>query len=183
METFIASYKDFLPLFGTIIGSFIGAWLAARFGIKRFYKEKMWERKAEAYTAIFEALHFIGEWYQKHHDAYLQQRELTEETTAELRLKANEAEAELERQLARQTWVIPKNSRDRLGKLTAALKERPQDWFDYLDSSLGELDKATIDLRDMVHADLHISWKITIYVRRRWKQLRTPNPPWRSFAK
>lgn len=75
------------------ITSFLGAWLAANLALKRFYKEKMWERKAAAYTTIFEALHHIRNWYAKNLDAYFEQRDISDEKTKELQKFANKAEA------------------------------------------------------------------------------------------
>jgi hypothetical protein len=147
---------DLWPYALTAIASFGGAWLAARFALSRFYQEKIWERKAAAYTAIFEALHFIDNWYSKHFDAYVTQQDMTVEETAKLRTAANDAEAELERRLASETWLIPDNCRLRLAKLTVDLKKREEDWFQYLDAGSATLKTATDELREMVHADLHL---------------------------
>jgi hypothetical protein len=147
---------DLWPYILTSAASFLGAWIAAHFALSRFYQEKIWERKAAAYTAIFEALHFIDNWYSKHLDAYFSQRELTKEQTDKLRVAANDAEAELERRLASETWLIPNNCRLRLTKLTTDLKPRDLDWFQYLESGQVTLQVATDELRDMVHADLHL---------------------------
>jgi hypothetical protein len=147
---------DFWPYILTAVASFLGAWIAARFALSRFYQEKIWERKAAAYTAIFEALHFIDNWYSKHFDAYVTQREMTDEETAKLRAAANEAEAELERRLASETWLIPDNCRLRLKTLTSDLKKREEDWFQYLDAGQATLQTATDELREMVHTDLHL---------------------------
>lgn len=147
---------DFWPYALTAVASFVGAWFAARFALSRFYREKIWERKAAAYTAIFEALHFIENWYSKHFDAYITQREMTEEETAKLRTSANAAEAELERRLASETWLIPDNCRIRLKQLTIDLKNREDDWFQYLEAGAAALQKATDELREMVHSDLHL---------------------------
>jgi hypothetical protein len=72
-----------VPLLSTV-GSFFGAWLAARFALRRFYREKMWERKTVAYTAIFEAIHDMGTWFDQHFAAMIRNRELTQEKQDEL---------------------------------------------------------------------------------------------------
>jgi hypothetical protein len=144
------------PYAVTALASFGGAWLAAHFALNTFYRQKIWERKTIAYTAIFEALHFIEQWYNKHLDAYLTQHELTQEATDKLRSAANDAEADLERRLASETWLIPNNCRMRLNKLTSDLKVRTEDWFEYLETGQHTLAVATDELRDMVHADLHL---------------------------
>ena len=99
--------KDLLVPLLSAVASFVGAWLAANFALRRFYKERIWERKAAAYSAIFEALHIIEQWYDKHYDAYFEQRELPDEVTKKLRTNADAAEEDLERRLAAETWLIP----------------------------------------------------------------------------
>jgi hypothetical protein len=42
--------------------AFIGSWLAARFALSRFYRERIWERRAAAYTSIFESVHEYVRW-------------------------------------------------------------------------------------------------------------------------
>jgi hypothetical protein len=41
--------------------AFIGAWLVARFALNRFKQEKIWERQAAAYTAIFDAMNDVDD--------------------------------------------------------------------------------------------------------------------------
>jgi hypothetical protein len=176
---------EFWPHAVTAIASFVGAWFAARFALSRFYREKVWERKAAAYTAIFEALHFIEQWFSEHQDAYFEQREISEEETKRLSKASNDAEAELARRLASETWLIPNKSRLLLNRLTQDLKTREQDWFQYLDTNLGRIYAATNELRDMVHADLHLYSRPRIFVsqltrrfheRRRWKKMKFAIP-------
>jgi hypothetical protein len=147
--------KDWLVPALTIAGSFLGAWLAAHFALASFYRERIWERKAAAYSAIFEALAVINRWYDKNYDALITYRELPTETKMKLRTDANAAEDELERCLARETWILPATSRHLLNKLTTDLKEtNNQEPFIYLDASLGMIDKAVNELRQIVQADL-----------------------------
>lgn len=44
------------------IAAALGAWFTAHFSLRRFFREKEWERKTQAYTAIFEALHNMRAW-------------------------------------------------------------------------------------------------------------------------
>jgi hypothetical protein len=171
---------ELLPYAITALASFFGAWVAARFALSRFYREKVWERKAAAYTAIFEALHFIEQWYSKHQDAYFEQREISDEESKALTKASRDAEAELARRLAAETWLIPNNCRKRLTKLTLELQSRERDWFQYLDTNLGRIYSATDELRDMVHADLHLYSRPRLFAsrlirnireRRRWRKM------------
>ena len=38
------------------LASFAGAWLASKWALNSFYRQKVWERKLAAYTAIFDSL-------------------------------------------------------------------------------------------------------------------------------
>jgi len=68
----------------TPVASFFGAGLAARLAVKSFYKEKVWERKAEAYTVIFGAISEMNNWFSVHQDAYESDTEMSKEEKEEL---------------------------------------------------------------------------------------------------
>jgi hypothetical protein len=69
----------------TVIGSFLAAWLATRLGLRRFYREKIWERKTDAYTVIFRALFDMARWHDEHLTAYFRERDVDAAEAAELR--------------------------------------------------------------------------------------------------
>jgi len=144
------------------VTAFVGAWLAAKFALRNFYQEKIWERKTAAYTAIFEALHYIGRWHEKHYEAALIHKDIDEAKKQELQTKANEAEDELERRLASETWLIPPQCRDRLEKMTMDLKNtayHTKSWQEFLDETCFIIKAATGDVRTLVVQDLRLSTK------------------------
>ncbi len=146
----------------TAVASFLGAWMAARLAFIRFSREKIWERKAAAYTAIFEALHFIGRWYEKRYDALLIQEEIAEERTQHLKAEANKAEDELERRLGSEVWLIPAQCRARLEKMTLDLKNlrHKHTSFDgFLEDGCFIIKSATDDVRVMVADDTGVNRK------------------------
>jgi hypothetical protein len=73
--------------------------LAARFALYRFYREKVWERKIAADTAIFEALHDMGRWYEAHIEEAMNGSDLPKETTDALAADYRKAKANLQRRL------------------------------------------------------------------------------------
>lgn len=144
------------------IASFVGAWIAARLAFARFSREKIWERKAAAYTAIFEALHYIGRWYEKHYEASLIQKEIDEEKTKLLKSEANKAEDELERRLESETWLIPAQCRARLEKMSLDLKNSAYKhtmWQEFLEDGCFIIKTANDDVRNMVVDDLGLNRK------------------------
>jgi hypothetical protein len=153
--------QPFLVPLLSAVASFIGAWLAAHFALRRFYKERIWERKVAAYSAIFAALHDIETWYSKHLGAHIKDRPIPDTVQEKLRLAANTAEDELERKLATETWLIPDHCRKRIAQLTADLSKQPTsgDWVDYLTKGGWTIGTAINELRDMVRADLGIKSK------------------------
>jgi hypothetical protein len=141
----------------TIVGSSLGAWIAARLAFNRFSREKIWERRAAAYTAIFEALHYIGRWYEKHLEASIEAKDIETRTRSRLRADANKAKDELERGLASETWLIPLHCRHRLVKMTVELKSsarRHTMWPDFLVDGCHIISTVTDDLRNLVETNL-----------------------------
>ena len=156
-----AEHLNMLEYLLSIVGSFIGAWLAAQLAFNRFSREKVWERKAAAYTAIFEAMHTISRWYEKHLEAAILSRTLDVPTTDRLHAETNEAKAELARRLASETWLIPAHCRRRLDKMIDDLDDqRPESWEQYLEGGYSIIKAATDDLRAAVESDLGLrnSW-------------------------
>jgi hypothetical protein len=149
-----------------IVGSFVGAWFAAQLAFNRFSREKVWERKAAAYTAIFEAMHTMSRWYEKHLEAAMLSRTLDVPTTDRLHAETNKAKDELALRLASETWLIPAHCRHRLDKMIDDLDDqRPESWEQYLQGGYSIIKAATDDLRAAVEGDpgLRDSW-----LRRWW---------------
>ena len=96
---------DWLPAvasFATaIVVAIVTAFLTVRLALKRFYSEKWWERKAEAYSAILEALHHVRNYTHHNFDALKRGVDLPPEGDAELTEKLQNAMAEL-----RKRWDI-----------------------------------------------------------------------------
>jgi hypothetical protein len=103
----LVDLKDFIAPMVTIAGSFLAAWLAARLALTRFYREKMWERKAEAYTAIFTALHDMRVWFRTHVDQTVAGSTLPDDRSKELEVAFRTARSDLERRLDAETWLLP----------------------------------------------------------------------------
>jgi hypothetical protein len=127
---------DSWALITSVVGSFAGAWLAAQFALKRFYKEKVWERKTAAYTAIFEAVHDMSTWFDQHFNAMIQSRDIPEERQSELATAYQAAKKTFERRLTAETWLIPDEIRKRLDDMQYALDQ------------LNNLSRATASLRN-----------------------------------
>jgi hypothetical protein len=140
----------------SLVASFAGAWLAARFALRRFYDEKIWERKTGAYTAIFEALYEMHLWFDAHIEAEQRDKELSKEQQDALSNDYQIAKRKLQRRLASEAWLIPDDCRLRINEMLRALNKRPNTWFELLENHSAEIEFATIDLARMVRTDLRL---------------------------
>jgi hypothetical protein len=140
-----------------IAGSFAGAWIASKLALGNYYRQQRWERKAAAYTSIFESLHAIERWHQKHFDASIEGKEISEERQKVLQAEANKAEGDLERCLAGQRWILPTAFYNRSLRLTHDLRHTAATeliWQPYLQRSLVLIDGTTRYLNELVQNDL-----------------------------
>ena len=135
------------------VAAFIGAWLAAIFALERFYREKTWERRADAYTAIFSALHDFEKWFDRHLEADERGIDLTDELKTKLTAEYEKSGADLQRRIASETWLISDAFRTRIEALEPELKKQQfssrENWPDFLNNSAVIIGKAFVDLRAM----------------------------------
>ncbi|QAY96079.1 hypothetical protein CWB41_10340 [Methylovirgula ligni] len=137
-----------------VAASIFGGWLAAIFSLRIFRSQRVWERKAEAYTAIFDALYDMARWYDEHFDAEISGRELSEDKKSELSKAYMAAKEKLKRRIASETWLLPEVASQRLEDLFKRLSIERNDWFKMLDEDSYSISMATLDLRLMVREDL-----------------------------
>jgi len=138
-----------------------GGWLTAQFALGRFRKEKMWERKTAAYTSMFEALHDMRVWFDRHWDAEVERRDISEEESRRLAAEYRSARDALLRRIASESWLLPDACIERINHLNATLAERHETFFDEVDSGSAALTSAVTDLKTIVRDDLGL-------VKRRW---------------
>jgi hypothetical protein len=98
------------------VASFLGAWFAAQLALGRFYREKLWQRKVEAYSAMFDALHHMNRWFEEHLRAARASREIPDQTSNQLGSSYDKAQAELLRRLDSEIWLLPADCRTRLSE-------------------------------------------------------------------
>jgi hypothetical protein len=137
----------------------LAAWLTAHFALRRFYSEKVWERKAAAYSLIFQALHDMRRWFDEHR-AYEPQREMPDDAQKKLSEDYREADATLARQLDRETWLLPSKCSERLAQMWRDLAKADDtvehDWYAHLDIGRGAINSALEDIRTLARGDLKI---------------------------
>lgn len=141
----------------TVIASFGGAWLAAHFALRRFYRERIWERKAAAYTAIFKALHEMARWYDEHYEAEIEKYEIDQDELDELRQSYAQAQRALGRRIASETWLLPDQCVQMMSDLVRTLKYRGENWQEHLEVGSVAIQSTVDRLRPIVREELRIS--------------------------
>jgi hypothetical protein len=136
--------------------SFVGAWLAARFALHRFYQEKAWERKAAAYTVIFEALHQMETRFDIEYNAIITYQDVPEDEAAKHAADYQAAKTSLYRTMAGQTWVLSEHSQELLKKLDLELSKSRDSLHDIYDHGLGTIQETTATLKKLAQEDLKI---------------------------
>jgi hypothetical protein len=135
----------------------LAAWLTARFALHRFYRERVWERKAAAYTAIFEALHDMRQWFDEHMTAGMRGYDIPEAEQSRLGESYREAKARLELRLDAERWLLPQACFDRLKDMTRDLEKHRESWFENLDEGLYATRTAMEDMRPIAQRDLGLT--------------------------
>jgi hypothetical protein len=138
------------------ITSFIGAGLAAFFALRRFYAEKVWERKTVAYTAIFQALYDMSLWDDAHITAQQRGREVEDAEQDKLIADYQDAKSRLKRSLAAEVWLIPDDCKARIDVMFRELNRRVDDWYESLEKDSAAISTAIRDLTLLVRADLNL---------------------------
>jgi len=82
-------------MFSAIIIAFISSWITVQLSLRRFRTERWWEKKAEAYEKIIEALHNAKAIFHEHLNAEEDGNRLTENRCKDLEKRANIAKDEI----------------------------------------------------------------------------------------
>lgn len=138
----------------SVLGASLAAFLAARFTMDRFYREKTWERKAEAYTAIFESLDDMREWYSVHYDAVLVASTVSEGKNAELEASYKTATTTLRKRVAGETWLLEPEVEVIIQKCQKELEWQAESWHDHLDHGLFTVQNAIKELKPIARQEL-----------------------------
>jgi hypothetical protein len=110
--------KTFLQCVSAILAVFFSAWLA----LKMHYKKTWWEKKAQAYAEIIDALHDIVRYLEMTADEDMRNDEHEHPKKKEFESKYNEAYWKVQKVTDVGAFIISKESADILNKL----RDRPR---------------------------------------------------------
>jgi hypothetical protein len=151
-----------------------GGWIAAQFALGRFRKEKVWERKTAAYTVMFEALHDMMEWFNRHLTEQYELREISDEERTRFALEYRKAREILTRRIASEAWLLPRECIRRIREMNRTLDRTHESLREDIDSGYEAVGSGTYDLGNIVRRDLGLArpriLEIPSDLRRRWKR-------------
>ncbi len=140
-----------------IIASLCTSW----FALRRFYSEKWWEKKAEAYAAIFEALHYMKRAYAEDIDAAMKEREVPEDRQKESEKKYREARDEIAKRIDIGNFILSDEAAAELSDFQRALA-RAKDtnsWTVHIGDSYDAISNTLKRMRAIAKDDLKGSRK------------------------
>jgi hypothetical protein len=143
-------------LFSGILIAAVAARITVHYALKRFYSEKWWERKSEAYTAILEALHHVRNHADTNFEFTARGQDLPKEGDIELTQKLQDAMAELRKRIDVGSFVISPEGVSALQLLMRKLEESTQttDWNRYLALRLPAINDCLESMRAIAKKDL-----------------------------
>ena len=127
--------------FGAVIASYLALW--------RFRAQKWWEKKAEAYERVIDALHHMKQYADTHLQADMRGRELSEEQEQDLLEVSRRSRAEVERAIDVGSLLLCDKAVERLRLYKQDSRDR-KDVQSWLDAVLADLEATTTCLDDFL---------------------------------
>jgi hypothetical protein len=146
----------FQPVLTGVVVGVVCTWITARLAIQRFRAEWLWERRADAYKAVIEALHNA----KAVSTTYLRMEEHREEPTEkmqnDLNLRANLARNAIEKAIDVGSFLLSENAIDRLEKYMNEINSvsREQAFDSYLDENIAATGSCLNDIVPIAKEDL-----------------------------
>lgn len=157
-----SEWIDLWKLIGVpLLAAVVGAWLSAYFALRRFFREKILERKMAAYTALFGALHDIEVWHDRYLRAGEQHMPIGPEEAHQLDISYEKAFNALRSKISAEIWVIPKSCSEPLQVMISEflLRTHGGQWLNMMEDKWAMVHNAIETLRCAVREDLKLERK------------------------
>ena len=142
-------------LTGILIAA-ISSWITVQLSLRRFRAEKWWERKADAYSKVIEALHNSKAFSDHFLNVEIEGGKLPEEREKELRSRGKVASDEILKTMDVGAFLLSDEALNRLRqyqKDADAASDQPE-WFLYLEADLAAANKCLRDIIVIAKKDL-----------------------------
>jgi hypothetical protein len=145
-----------LVIFTGIVVGAVSSWITAQLSLRKFRTERWWERKAEMYSRIIEALHNSKAFADTHLKAELKGRELAEKDKELLRQRSEAAHEEISKAMDIGAFLLSNKAQTRLKQYQKETEQagQQQSWFEYLDADWAATDKCLNDMIEIAKNDL-----------------------------
>lgn len=134
--------------------AFAVVWLGAKLAHKQAHLSRVWERKADAYSEILEALHEIEHWFRVALDDEYLKRDVDDEVQTLRDSEYLVAITRLRRRIAREVWLLPNETQILIATMNDEMSKRQESWFEHLDNGSFEVRKAVGVLTQLAKSDL-----------------------------
>jgi len=144
------------PVANLFVGVVI-AWFTVKFALKRFYSEKWFERRLDAYTKIIEALHFMKHCTERQLRAAEQGTDLPEDVEKDLVASYRKGLADLRRYADMGALLLSSDATAILDRLIKELWDttKEQSWWEHLDAEGVAISRCLSELRPIAKRDLN----------------------------
>ncbi|MBL6934334.1 MAG: hypothetical protein ISR48_02885 [Alphaproteobacteria bacterium] len=142
-----------------VITAGAASWITLHFALKRFVSEKLWEKRAEAYGAILEALHDMKRYPDKLLDTYgTISPEISKDQREKLLMKYEEGKHELNRRVEIEQFFLSDDLLTEMDTLNKKLAEAKaaDDGYSIVEDSWDAINIAQRNVREVAKAHLAV---------------------------
>lgn len=153
----MSDWQPLLNLGTSLVVALVSSWLTVKFALRRFYSEKWFERRVDAYTKVIEALHFMKRCTERQLRAAERGADLPKEIEDELVNSYRRGLADLRRLTDMGALLFSHEAVSILDKLNTELNAATdeQTWWEHLDAEGAAISKCLSELRPIAKKDLN----------------------------
>ncbi len=139
-----------------LLSGFASAWLTYVLAWRRFRTEKWWERRADAYEKIMDALHDAKKFSDVHIDRLSSGgSDPSEDEEKKLRAQSKAGHDYILRAIDTGRLILPDEALQRLNEYSKEnAQNRPQSWHDYLANDYDIIHRCIVDIATIARKDL-----------------------------
>ena len=147
----------FIPAISTAITAAIAVfavWLTSRLSIQRTHDDRIWIRKADAYSAILQSIKVMQSCYIDWEAEATGQKEFSLDIEKEQIARNAVARQQLFSTIAASPWLLSEEVEQRCNKMISVLNVKCESWFEHVMDCAHELSKAHKDVIAIAKTEL-----------------------------
>ena len=141
-----------------ILISVLTAIVTVKLSLKKFYTEKWWERKDQAYSRIFESLHDLRNYYITKYEEDIGNRSVSKERSKELEKQFRNADTGIEKVVDAGSFILCDEAIACLKKFHDRTKLSFDEYaiFELAEHDMKHLDECLSELKSIAKRDLKL---------------------------